>query len=154
MRAMEDPSRISKNFEDALATLQYVLIARRVQASDEPMRLNWRHFDIMELIKKHGSITPSTISKTLDMSRSSTAKYLKGLEEKELIQRDSPGSDRRSYQVALTKQADEILDNIYKGQRENARKVQQVLSVDEMKQFVVIAAKITAALDDDSLHTV
>lgn len=47
-------------FEAALAHLQYILIARRVQASDEPMRLNWKHFDILTFIKDHSPAAPST----------------------------------------------------------------------------------------------
>jgi DNA-binding MarR family transcriptional regulator len=141
-------------FEDALANLQYVLIARRVQASDEPMRLNWKHFDIMALIKERQSIAPSVISETLSMSRSSTSKYLKSLEEKGLITKSSLGKDRRSHNVVLTEQADEILNNIYKGQHTNAALASEALSPEELQQFTRIAKKITAALDSDELRTV
>jgi len=141
-------------FEDALANLQYVLIARRVQASDEPMRLNWKHFDIMALIKKSGSMAPSTISETLTISRSSTSKYLKNLEEKGLVTKSAPSKDRRSHHVILTVQANEILDSIYKGQHTNAVLAGSVLSTTEIKQFTHLAQKITAALDSDELRTI
>lgn len=141
-------------FEDALANLQYVLIARRVQASDEPMRLNWKHFDIMVFVRERGTVKPSVISEVLRMSRSSTSKYLKYLEEKALITKISQGADRRSHEVALTKQANEILENIYKGQHRNAQLAGTALTPEEMQQFTVIAAKITHALDSDVLHTV
>lgn len=150
---MEDPGS-DQAFEDALANLQYVLIARRVQASDEPMRLNWKHFDIMALIKERKSIAPSTISTTLSMSRSSTSKYLKGLEEKGLVTKSALGKDRRSHNVGLTQQADEILNNIYKGQHANATLASEALSPEEIQQFTKIAKKITAALDSDALRTV
>lgn len=150
---MKDPNQ-NEAFENALANLQYVLIARRVQASDEPMRLNWRHFDIMAFIKEHESVEPSKISKTLYISRSSTSKYLKSLEEKALILKTAQGSDRRSHQVVLTKHADEILENIYRGQRENALQALQVLSDEEIQQFTTIATKIASALDSDQLHIV
>lgn len=141
-------------FEDALANLQYVLIARRVQASDEPIRLNWKHFDIMTLIKKTGPVVPSVISETLNMSRSSTSKYLKSLEEKELIEKATQGIDRRSHKVMLTDQANSILDNIYSGQRTNAALATGALTAEEVEQFTHIANRITAALDSDELHTV
>ena len=141
-------------FETALANLQYVLIARRVQASDESMRLNWKHFDIMALIKEHGLIAPSIISEMLGMSRSSTSKYLKSLEEKGLVTKSIPGKDRRSHKVVLTDQANEILNNIYKGQRTNATLASKALSSEEIQQFTRIAQKITAALDSDELRTV
>lgn len=141
-------------FEDALANLQYVLIARRVQASDEPMRLNWKHFDIMALIKERTSIAPSIISATLSMSRSSTSKYLKTLEEKGLVTKGAFGKDRRSHNVVLTKQADDILNNIYEGQHANATLAGKVLSPEEIQQFTRIAKKITAALDSDDLRTI
>lgn len=141
-------------FEDALTNLQYVLIARRVQASDEPMRLNWKHFDIMALIKDRGSVMPSGISETLRMSRSSTSKYLKSLEDNGLVGKMPKDEDRRSHTVALTMQADKILEDIYEGQRVNAHQASKELSSIEIAQFSVIAKKITAALDNDDLHTV
>ena len=110
-----------ETFEQTLAKLQCIMIARRVQASDEPMRLNWKHFDIMALIKERQQIEPSSISKALHLSRSSTSKYLKYLESKDLIKKTTAGLDRRSHQVALTKQADDILENIYEGYHQNAR---------------------------------
>ncbi|HYG84421.1 MAG TPA: MarR family winged helix-turn-helix transcriptional regulator [Verrucomicrobiae bacterium] len=151
---MDDPNTTSKKFEDALANLQYILIARRVQASDEPMRLTWRHFDLMAFVKAEGSAVPSVISEKLGMSRSSTSKYLKSLEEKGLLEKTASGTDRRSHSVILTAQANDILENIYAGQRENARLAMTALSPKDAKLFAVLAAKITAALDDDSLRTV
>lgn len=151
---MKDQPQTDKMFEDTLANLQYVLIARRVQASDEPMRLNWKHFDIMALIKEKGSIIPSAISETLQLSRSSTSKYLKNLKEKGLVKKLAKSKDRRSHGVALTKQADKILKAIYRGQRLNALQAKHKLSPEEVRQFIAIAKKIISALDSDDLHTV
>lgn len=118
------------------------------------MRLNWKHFDIMALIKAQNSIAPSSISATLHLSRSSTSKYLKYLEAKELIAKTTHGSDRRSHQVILTKQADEILENIYRGYRQNASQASSVLTDEEIAQFTAIARKVINALDNEQLHTV
>lgn len=147
-------SALAQEFENTLANLQYVLIARRVQASDEPMRLNWKHFDIMALIKERGMIAPSAISEMLHLSRSSTSKYLKSLEEKGLVTKSAKSKDKRSHQVMLTSQANEILDNIYKGQNLNATLASRALSLEEVRLFIHIASKITDALDSDELHTV
>ena len=62
-------TKIEEAFENALTNLQHVLIARRVLASDEQVRLNWNHFNIMALVKEHGSILPSQISDELILSR-------------------------------------------------------------------------------------
>lgn len=151
---MDNKTESHRAFEDALASLQYVLIARRVQASDEPMRLNWKHFDIMAHIKECGTVMPSAISDKLQMTRSSTSKYLKSLEEKGLVEKTVVGQDKRSHLVMLTDQADNILENIYSGQRHNASIAASVLTEQEVAQFTAIAAKITAALDSEDLHTV
>lgn len=148
------PTKEQTSFEEALANLQYVLIARRVFASDEPMRLNWKHFDIMAFIKNKGKVFPSQISKELDLSRSSTSKYLKYLKENELIITNVSTSDARSYSIQLTTQADAILEKIYEGQRDNAQLALSALSPQEVEQFTKIAKKITTALDNETLKTI
>lgn len=142
------------SFVKALANLQYVLIARRVLASDEPMRLNWKHFTIMAFVKDNGKVLPSEISDKLELSRSSTSKYLKCLKEKGLVATLASKSDGRSYTVQLTPVASSILENIYRGERENAQLALSTLTPQEAEQFIRIAAKITVALDNDNLKTI
>lgn len=151
---MSKNAQVFNEFEETLTNLQYVLIARRVQASDESVRLNWKHFTIMAYIKEQESVSPSLISDALQMSRSSISKYLKSLADKNLITLLPAGQDRRSHQVMLSAEANTILDNIYKGQHHNAKMASQSLTAEEMRQFCTIARKITAALDDESLRTV
>lgn len=142
------------SFEEALANLQYVLIARRVYASDEPMRLNWKHFDIMAFIQDKEKVFPSQISDELSLSRSSTSKYLKYLKEKGLISTAASTSDGRSYTAQLTPLADEILESIHKGERENAQLALSALTPQEVEQFTKIAKKISNALDSATLKTI
>ncbi len=151
---MVKQSNNQEEFTQALATLQYILIARRVFASDEPMRLNWKHFNIMAFIKDGGDVLPSQISDKLDLSRSSTSKYIKYLREKELVTTIASNNDGRSYAVQLTPLADTILENIYSGERENARLALSALTPQEAEQFTSIAEKIAIALDSDSLKTI
>src|SRR5688500_12478474 len=115
---MEPTRKQVDDFEQVLANLQYVLIARRVQASDEPMRLNWRHFEIMALIKERGSLEPSVISETLGLSRPNTSKYLRYLQDNKLILTRKDDRDKRSHTVALTHEASHILKSIHEGQRQ------------------------------------
>lgn len=141
-------------FEHALTHLQYVLIARRVQASNEPMRLTWRHFEIMALIKEKGALQPSAISKTLGLSPPSTSKYLKSLQSKTLVTTRKASQDKRSHVVMLTAQADQILESIYEGQRQNARDALRELTPEERQQFTNIAPKIIRALDNQKLRVI
>jgi len=145
--------RQPEDFEKALTGLQHILIARRVLASDENIRLNWNHFNIMALASET-LLTPSEISTALQLSRSSTSKHLKYLEENNLIEKVPAGEDKRSHTVQATKTAKNIIGNITKGQEQNAAIAKQVLSADEAEQFVVAANKIIAALDSESLKTI
>ena len=141
-------------FEEALTGLQHVLIARRVLASDEQIRLNWNHFHILILINNSPGILPSEISESLLLPRPTVSKHLKYLKSKRLIKTKISTRDTRSYSVRLTKSAENILRNIFKGQQENARLASGVLSENEVKQFTKIAQKITSALDGKSLKEI
>lgn len=142
------------DFVETLAALQCVLIARRVQASDEKVRLNWNHFTILELLYLKKVLEPSAISKQLAFSRPNTSKYLKYLEVKKLIKRQPHEHDARSHRVALTSSGYDIIDAIISAQHENARLVCSALSPEEQQQFTRITQKIITALDDDELRTV
>lgn len=142
-----------KDFEKALTGLQHVLIARRVLASDENIRLNWNHFNIMALASET-PLTPSEISTALQLSRSSMSKHLKYLEENALIEKGAVGEDRRSHTVQATKTAKNIMGNIIKGQEQNAAIARSVLSAEEADTFVIAANKITAALDNETLKNI
>ncbi len=83
-----------------------------------------------------------------------TSKHLKYLKEKKLIHIRTSQKDHRSYTISLTPLADTILENIYNGQRENAKLGLSVLTSTEAEQFSRISAKITAALDSDDLKTI
>lgn len=141
-------------FGSALADLQCVLIARRFQASNEPMRLNWKHFDILALIKKEGDVKPSDISDTLGITRSSTSKYLHHLKKHELIAKVALSGDGRSHGVRLTAQAHQILDNIYEGWHYNAACAGKTLTKQEIDLFIAVAAKITKSLDSNALRSI
>ena len=145
---------VENEFENALTSLQHVLIARRVMASDEQMRLNWNHFNIMVLAKERGSVLPSQISDELRLSRPTTSKYLKYLKANGLISTSISKNDRRSYTIHLTSLSKQILQNIIKGQQDNAKLALHALTTTEAKQFAQITAKITAALDNESLRTI
>lgn len=142
------------DFEETLTALQCVLIARRVQASDEKVRLNWNHFTILELLYPKKVLEPSAISEQLDFSRPNTSKYLKYLEVSKLIKRSPHEHDARSHRVTLTSSGYDIIDAIISAQHENARRVCSTLSPEEQQQFTHVTQKIIAALDDDELRTV
>jgi len=147
-------ARIETAFEKALTDFQHVLIARRVLASDEQVRLNWNHFNIMALVKECGSILPSQISDELKLSRPTTSKYLKYLKANGLIVTTKSGNDHRSYTVCLTQVSNKIIENILDGQRDNAQIALHILTEHEAEQFAQIAAKITMALDSESLKII
>jgi DNA-binding MarR family transcriptional regulator len=143
----------TEDFEKALTGLQHILIARRVLASDENIRLNWSHFNIMALVGET-PLTPSQISTALQLSRSSTSKHLKYLEENNLIEKVQASEDKRSHTVQATKTAKNIIGNIVKGQEQNAAIARRVLSAQQADMFVIAANKIIAALDSESLKTI
>lgn len=147
-------TKIEEAFENALTNLQHVLIARRVLASDEQVRLNWNHFNIMALVKERGSILPSQISDELGLSRPTTSKYLKYLKAHGLISTSTSKNDQRSHTIHPTSLSKQILQKIFKGQHDNAKLALNVLTLNEAEQFIRTAAKITAALDNESLKTI
>lgn len=145
---------LHQNLENSLARLQYILIARRVLASDEKIRLNWNQFDIMVLIKSSVTITPAAISKALGFSRPNTSKYLKYLEENGLIKTVVAKNDKRSHAVHLTKLSQTILNKIDRGQRDTATRVMKALTDSEVNQFIAITEKVIKTLDSSTLKEI
>jgi len=148
---MREEEEQNERFDDALAHLQCILLALRVQADSGSMDLRWRHFDILAFIDRQGPCTPSAISDAFKMSRSSMSKHIKTLEVKGFISKIATGGDGRSHEIAITKQGRNVIHNILQAQSDNAFKAMQVLTPHEVNQFTVIAGKISQALFDEDL---
>lgn len=144
----------TSSFEESLSDLQCVLIARRELASSEGIKLTWLDFDIMDSLARSSGKTPSQLSDILHVSRSSMSKHLKYLHLHSLIAFAGSEKDGRSRTVTLNKEGSTLMNAVYAGRRDLAKRASQGLTPDEQQQFARLAKKVVTALDEDVLHTI
>ncbi|PHM33113.1 MarR family winged helix-turn-helix transcriptional regulator [Xenorhabdus innexi] len=91
---------VTTPFEEALSSLQCVLVARRTMIN--PEGISWSQYDVLHLLRRHQSMNPSVIGERLGFTRSKTSKILRSLKDKELIKQESGENDKRELVTQLS----------------------------------------------------
>ncbi|MGW5678019.1 MarR family winged helix-turn-helix transcriptional regulator [Streptomyces sp. NPDC003860] len=130
--------------EDALSLLQCVLVARRTAAS--PESINWQQYDVLELLRIQGAMTPSQLGDSLGVSRPTVSKSLRVLKDLDLVEQAALGDDRREQTTSLTQEGHLFLSRAARGRRENARAVTEVLAPEEQAAFAAMCRKAAGAV--------
>lgn len=130
--------------EDSLSLLQCVLVARRTNAAPEP--INWQQYDILEMLRLHGSMTPSELSESLAISRPSASKALRVLKDLEFVEQAVVGQDRREQTTTLTTNGRLFLARAAQSRRDNAIAAHSVLTTQEVDSFVRMCRKVADAI--------
>lgn len=132
--------------EDALSLLQCVLVARRTAAS--PESINWQQYDVLELLRIQGAMTPSLLGDSLGVSRPTVSKSLRVLKDLGLVEQAALGDDRREQTTSLTREGHLFLSRAARGRRENARAVAGVLTPEEGVAFATMCRRAADAVKD------
>lgn len=130
--------------EDALAYLTCVLVARRTRAT--PERVTWQQYDVLEMLRLQGPMTPSVLSESLGVSRQTMSKALRILKDQNLVEQSSLSADKREQTTSLTIAGLEFLMRAAQGRRENAKVVQSILTPEEQETFTGLCNKVSEAL--------
>ncbi|MGW3496576.1 MarR family winged helix-turn-helix transcriptional regulator [Streptomyces sp. NPDC001020] len=131
--------------EDALSHLQCVLVARRTRSN--PEGVTWQQYDVLELLRIRGPMTPSALSNSLGVSRATTSKALRVLKDLGLVGQRTLGEDRRELTTSLTPAGETFLTRVAEQRRENARIVETALSPGERAMFAELCHKAANTLE-------
>ncbi|CAM4070043.1 MarR family winged helix-turn-helix transcriptional regulator [Kerstersia similis] len=132
------------DLENALSRLQCILVARRTRAT--PEAVSWAQYDILEVLRLHGPMTPSLLSDRLGAARTGISKSLRVLKDLGLVEQMQEDGDRRAFVTALTRQGRDFLARAATGRSEAARCVREALTPGEQAIFVELCEKASAAL--------
>ena len=90
------------------------LLEQRIDAALAPFGLDMREYLALALLADsvHEPLRPSTLSSSLDATRTQITRLLDGLEHKGLIVRTADSQDRRSLQLAPTAAGAELLTQV------------------------------------------
>ncbi|HGN1705642.1 TPA: MarR family winged helix-turn-helix transcriptional regulator [Providencia rettgeri] len=135
---------MSNSLEDALSLLQCTLVARRI--SFTPEQITWGQYDVLEILRLKGDLTPSQLSQSLGLSRQNLSKFLRVLKSYDFVEQYQSEQDRRELITHLTEKGHQFLQRAAIGRAENAAKVKAVLTPQEQELFIALSQKITNAL--------
>ncbi|PXX54755.1 MarR family transcriptional regulator [Nocardia tenerifensis] len=130
--------------ENALAHLTCVLVARRTRTT--PERVTWQQYDVLEMLRLRGPMTPSALSAALSVSRPTMSKALRVLKDQDLVTQAALGADRREQTTSLTATGREFLDRAAECRRDNARIAESVLTPDEQAVFAALCGRVAEAI--------
>ena len=135
---------MSNELEDALSLLQCTLVARRI--SYTPEQVTWGQYDVLEILRLKGDLTPGQLSQLLGISRQNLSKFLRVLKSYDFVSQYQSAEDKREFITHLTHAGQNFLQRAATGRKENAMKIQQALTDQEQKLFITLANKVTNAL--------
>lgn len=138
------PEHTPGALENALSTLQCILVARRARYT--PEAVNWAQYDVLELLRLQGPATPSSLSERLGVARSAISKSLRVLKDLGLVEQAQGGGDRREQVTVLTPRGGDFLARAASGRQDAARRAMAVLSAGEQAIFAELCEKVSAAL--------
>lgn len=133
--------------ENALSHLQCILVAQRTRYT--PEKVNWAQYDILELLRIHGPMTPSLIGNKLGAPRTGISKSLRVLKDLKLVEQTQQNGDRREQLTALTNQGFDFLMRAASGRHDTALRAMGALTPGEQAIFAELCEKVSVALTKD-----
>lgn len=130
--------------ENALSHLQCILVARRTRYT--PEAVSWAQYDILELLRLQGPMTPSLLGDKLGAARTGISKSLRVLKDFNLVEQMQGDGDRREQVTTLTQQGRDFLIRAATGSHDAAQCVMAALTPGEQAMFTELCEKVSAAL--------
>ncbi|MEQ4616600.1 MAG: MarR family transcriptional regulator [Corticimicrobacter sp.] len=138
--SIDEPSPL----ENALSHLQCILVARRARYT--PEAVNWAQYDILELLRLQGAMTPSLLGARLGVARTGISKSLRVLKDLGLVEQAQGEDDRREQLTLLAPRGRDFLMRAATGRHDAALRVMAALSPGEQAIFTELCEKASAAL--------
>ncbi|WP_146655485.1 MarR family transcriptional regulator [Labilithrix luteola] len=147
-RARRASEEAPSELENALSILQCVLVARRHRYT--PEAVSWAQYDVLELLRLHGAMTPSALSERLGVSRPTLSKSMRVLKDLGLVVQTQASEDRREQSTALTERGLNFLERAAIQRRRAATLVGAALTLGEQAIFAELCRRASAALQSET----
>lgn len=143
--AFSGVEHVPSALENALSRLQCVLLARRLRYT--PESVSWAQYDVLEVLRLNGPMTPSALSDKLGVTRPTLSKTLRVLKDLALVAQAQTNDDRREQTTSLSDLGRDFLMRAASGRRDAAEKVMIALTPGEQAIFIELCQKTSEALD-------
>ena len=116
-------------------------------------KLTWTQFLTLMVLRDNApsfTLTPSVLSRQMQVTSGGMSKILAFLERRFLIKRTENENDARSHNVSLTSQGKDLAENIYVRLRDtNLAHLKSALSDDECEDLARLVRKLSGYLDQN-----
>ncbi len=106
------------------------------------------YFIVMEWLAEEDNVSIKLLAKRTSKDTASLSRILDGMERNDLAQRVTNATDKRSYQIILTKYAREILENLRNIEQETLQKASAGLNPIEVKELIRMIDHLYNNLDE------
>jgi len=144
---MKTTKKYGKKADLALST--WVKLARAFASFNKKSIENIRHFGltqpqfaVIEILGHLGPLKVGEICNKMLVSGGNMTLVLDNIEKLGFIERVHSKEDRRAISVQLTKQGQELFDNIFRNHAEHISKLMAVLTADEQKTLSDLLKKL------------
>ena len=135
------------NLESALIQLQCELVAERNLVN--PNGLSWLQYDILNLLRKRGSSSPTQLSEKLHIRPSKFSKTIKELKENCYITQSVSQQDGRGLMTTLSESGKDFLDSVDAGHTFLYETATEIFNPEEQQLFTQLANRLTHALEQE-----
>lgn len=101
---------------------------------------------ILRKISTDEGISQQVLAKHLGVMPSRIVQLIDGLEERKLVERRRSVEDRRNYQLKLTKQGREVIQQVSRIAAEHEREICQNLNAEEREKLLSLCHRVAAQL--------
>ncbi len=108
----------------------------------DPLGLRLAHVGVLKAIFRANGLTQRELGDALDMFPSNLVRLIDELEQKELVRRTQDGSDRRSYNLHLTKAGQRMTSELMVLTRAHQDKICAALTLVERRELTRLLQKI------------
>jgi DNA-binding MarR family transcriptional regulator len=136
---MDHKKRIMEIFE----TVSRALVNTKMQKLRKigAREINLTQFQYINAINRTEDITPTSLSKTLELSKPAVTGIVNKLIEQGYVTKSRSDSDRRVYHIRLTKTGRQVADAYEAACREYIDGMARALSKNELDQLVLLMEK-------------
>ncbi|WP_333593817.1 MarR family transcriptional regulator [Anaerospora hongkongensis] len=130
-----------KGLEESYVPLQCMIVSLSNRFNVEGV--STAQYYILDTLHKQGAKTTKELAEMRGISQSGISKLTKRLLEKAYIMQERQANDRRSYNIALTKEGKAFLHRVEDFGNEMLHLIEEALTEEEVRTFSMMCKKIT-----------
>lgn len=127
------------------------MMGQDIHATFKTFGLQPSEFDILATIRRNNqAVTPTQLYASTLLTSGALTSRLNKLEEKQLITRKLSAEDKRSFQIELTTQGKELIDNALAAHLETEKQIVQPLTTEDTEKLNALLKKWLVAHENKS----